>query len=63
MFEIRGDGLASDTGHRGRFEVTDSSGNRRADDLEPFGSVQVGLGDPAVGRPETLLRLEITGQM
>ncbi|MET9229434.1 hypothetical protein [Lentzea sp. NPDC003310] len=57
VFEIRGDGFGTVSGHKGTAEVTRDSGERRKVDLNPNGHQQVGIGSN--GPEEALVRLEI----
>lgn len=59
VFEIRGDGRQPGTGHKGKADVVSNSGQQKTVELDPDGSMQVGVGNPG-GEPSTLLRLEIT---
>jgi len=61
VYEIRGDGLRSGAGHRGTADVRTDDGDRTTVNLNPSGSVQVGIGQDPNGEPTTLLRLTVTG--
>ncbi|MGV9215998.1 hypothetical protein ACTFTM_29450 [Micromonospora sp. RB23] len=58
VYEIRGDGQTSTTGHNGTATVTTDAGVRTTKDLDPNGSTQFGEGDGG-GEPTTLLQLTV----
>ncbi|MFC0529780.1 FG-GAP-like repeat-containing protein [Phytohabitans kaempferiae] len=61
VFEIRGDGLRTGTGHEVTADLRDDDGEQITVDLVPDGSTQVGLGGDAHASPTMLLRLTVTG--
>ena len=61
VYEIRGDGLRTGAGHRGTADVRTDDGDRTTVNLNPSGSVQVGIGQDPNSEPTTLLRLTVTG--
>jgi hypothetical protein len=61
VYEIRGDGLRSGAGHRGTAEVRTDEGDHTTVNLNPSGSVQVGIGADPNNEPTTLVRLTVTG--
>ncbi|MET7819132.1 hypothetical protein OHQ88_29470 [Micromonospora zamorensis] len=58
VYEIRGDGQTSTTGHNGTATVTTDAGTRTTKDLDPNGSTQFGIGDGGE-EPTTLLQLTV----
>ncbi|NUT52071.1 MAG: trypsin-like serine protease [Saccharothrix sp.] len=61
VFEIRGDGYATGTGHRVRADLTTPSGRKSAVDVDPNSTTPVGVGASSTREPTTLLRLEALG--
>ena len=61
VFEIRGDGQRTGTGHEGTAHVRTDEGDSVTVPLDPDGSAQVGIGVDPSNSPTTLLRLTITG--
>jgi hypothetical protein len=60
VFEIRGDGQRSGTGHEMTATVTPEDGPKKTVELDPDGSIQVGIGTTPPGPPDTLLELKVT---
>jgi hypothetical protein len=61
VYEIRGDGLRTGSGHGGTADVRTDAGEHTTVTLNPSGSVQVGIGADPNNEPTTLVRLRITG--
>jgi hypothetical protein len=61
VYEIRGDGQTSGTGHRVKAEVTTDAGQHSTVDVNPSGSTQVGIGAGPNNAPTTLLQLSAAG--
>jgi hypothetical protein len=61
VYEIRGDGQRSGTGHPLSADITTEDGDRTTVQVNPSGSTQVGIGATPDGEPTTLLRLKVTG--
>jgi len=61
VYEIRGDGLRTGTGHTVTAQLTNSLGDNLTVDVDPDGSTQVGIGIHPEDPPTTLLRLQVTG--
>ena len=61
VYEIRGDGLTSGTGHKGTADLTTDDGTHTTVTLKPDGSKPVGIGAQPGAAPTTLLALNITG--
>jgi hypothetical protein len=60
VYEIRGDGLRTGSGHGGTADVRTDDGEHTTVTLNPSGSVQVGIGADPNNEPTTLVRLRIT---
>lgn len=58
VYEIRGDGTTSGSGHKVRAELTTDAGARSTVEVNPSGSTPVGIGAQPGNPPTTLLRLE-----
>jgi secreted trypsin-like serine protease len=61
VYEIRGDGQHTGSGHQGTAEVTTDAGVHTTVTLNPSGSTQVGIGTDPDADPTTLLQLRVTG--
>ncbi|MDP9791508.1 hypothetical protein J2S43_000020 [Catenuloplanes nepalensis] len=61
VYEIRGDGQRTGTGHPLTAEVTTDDGDHTTVQVNPSGSTQVGIGISPDNEPTTLLRLTVTG--
>ncbi|GAA4731008.1 S1 family peptidase [Phytohabitans rumicis] len=61
VFEIRGDGQRTGTGHEVTAELISDDGEEITVDVDPDGSTQVGLGTDPDASPTMLLRLTVTG--
>ncbi|MGW0828408.1 trypsin-like serine protease [Streptomyces sp. NPDC002845] len=61
VYEIRGDGLRTGTGHEVTAQLRDDEGEQITVDVDPDGSTQVGLGTDPNASPTMLLRLTVTG--
>lgn len=61
VYEIRGDGLRTGTGHEVTAELRADDGEEVAVEVDPDGSTQVGLGADPEASPTMLLRLTVTG--
>ncbi len=61
VFEIRGDGLTSGTGHKAKAELTTDAGQRTVVDVNPSGNTPVGVGAGPGNQPTTLLQLDVVG--
>jgi len=61
VFEIRGDGLVSGTGHKAKAELTTDAGQRTVVDVNPSGNTPVGVGAGPGNQPTTLLQLDVVG--
>lgn len=61
VLEIRGDGQRRGTGHDVTATIKPEGGPQQVIDLDPDGSVQVGIGTAVPGPPATLLQLRATG--
>jgi hypothetical protein len=61
VYEIRGDGQRSGTGHRATAVVTTDAGAQTTVTVNPSGSTQVGIGTDPNADPTTLLQLKVTG--
>jgi hypothetical protein len=61
VYEIRGDGQHSGSGHRVTAEVTTDASVVTAVAVNPSGSTQVGVGASPDNDPTTLLQLKVTG--
>ncbi|MEJ3745833.1 trypsin-like serine protease [Actinomycetes bacterium KLBMP 9797] len=61
VYEIRGDGLRTGTGHEVTANLRDDDGQQLTVDVDPDGSTQVGLGADPDASPTMLLRLTVTG--
>ncbi|WIV61387.1 hypothetical protein [Amycolatopsis nalaikhensis] len=57
VYEIRGDGRTSGTGHKVKAEVTTDAGQHSTVNVNPSGSTQVGIGASPDNAPTTLLQL------
>ncbi len=60
VYEIRGDGQRTGTGHEVTAELTTDAGETIVKDVDPDGSTQVGLGADPNSAPTMLLRLTVT---
>lgn len=58
VYEIRGDGQTSTSGHNGTATVTTDAGVKTTKDLDPNGSTQFGIGEGGE-EPTTLLQLTV----
>lgn len=58
VYEIRGDGQTSTSGHNGTATVTTDAGAKTTKDLDPNGSTQFGIGEGGE-EPTTLLQLTV----
>jgi hypothetical protein len=61
VYEIRGDGQKSGSGHHLTAEVTTDAGVTTSVDVNPSGSTQVGIGVSPDNDPTTLLQLKVAG--
>jgi hypothetical protein len=61
VYEIRGDGQRSGTGHEVTATVTTDSGHVTSVAVDPSGSTQVGVGASTDNDPTTLLQLAVNG--
>jgi hypothetical protein len=61
VYEIRGDGQRTGTGHEVTAELVDDEGEEIVVDVDPDGSTQVGQGADPNAPPTMLLRLTVTG--
>ncbi|MFJ7219413.1 FG-GAP-like repeat-containing protein [Amycolatopsis sp. NPDC098790] len=61
VFEIRGDGQVSGTGHQVTADLTTDTGQHTSVAVKPSGSTPVGVGANPTGQPTTLLQLVVTG--
>ncbi|KAB1155637.1 hypothetical protein ACLQ20_00300 [Micromonospora sp. DT46] len=61
VYEIRGDGQRTGTGHEVTAELESDEGEEITVDVDPDGSTQVGLGADPTASPTMLLRLTVTG--
>jgi hypothetical protein len=61
VYEIRGDGQATGTGHEVTAELKTDDGDKLTVDVDPDGSTPVGLGADPDNEPTMLLRLTVTG--
>ena len=61
VFEIRGDGQATGSGHEVTANLTTDDGDKVTVDVDPDGSTPVGLGADPTNEPTILLRLTVTG--
>jgi hypothetical protein len=61
VYEIRGDGQRTGTGHPLTADVTTDDGDETTVRVNPSGSTQVGIGISPDNEPTTLLRLTATG--
>ena len=61
VYEIRGDGQRSGTGHAVTAHLITEDGDRTSVAVDPSGSTQVGVGASPANEPTTLLRLTVTG--
>lgn len=61
VYEIRGDGQRTGTGHPLTADVITEDGDRTTVRVNPSGSTQVGIGASPDGESTTLLRLTVTG--
>jgi hypothetical protein len=61
VYEIRGDGQKSGTGHKATAVVTTDAGAQTTVTVNPSGSTQVGVGTDPNADPTTLLQLKVTG--
>lgn len=61
VYEIRGDGQRTGTGHEVTAELETDEGDEVTVDIDPDGSTQVGLGADPNASPTMLLRLTVTG--
>jgi hypothetical protein len=61
VYEIRGDGQRTGTGHEVTAELVDDEGEEVVVDVDPDGSTQVGQGADPNAPPTMLLRLTVTG--
>ncbi|GAA2546402.1 hypothetical protein GCM10010435_14560 [Winogradskya consettensis] len=61
VYEIRGDGQRSGTGHEVTADLTTDEGDELSVDVDPAGSTQVGLGASPDNPPTILLRLTAKG--
>jgi hypothetical protein len=59
VYEIQGDGRLPGTGHKAKAEVTTDAGIHTTVDVNPYGSIQVGVGANPGNPPTTLLRLDV----
>ncbi|MFI6330569.1 hypothetical protein ACIBBG_19970 [Micromonospora chersina] len=59
VYEIRGDGQRSGTGHKGSATVITDSGAKTTKDLDPDGSTQFGIGEGG-DEPTTLVQLTVS---
>jgi hypothetical protein len=57
VYEIRGDGLTSGTGHKLTADLTTDAGVHTTVDVNPSGSTPVGVGTAPTAAPTTLLTL------
>jgi hypothetical protein len=60
VYEIRGDGQRSGTGHQMTAKVTTDAGVQTSVTVDPSGSTQVGIGASPDNDPTTLLQLKVT---
>jgi hypothetical protein len=61
VYEIRGDGQKTGTGHKATAVVTTDAGAQTTVTVNPSGSTQVGVGTDPSADPTTLLQLKVTG--
>jgi len=61
VYEIRGDGQRTGTGHDVTAKLTNEDGDDIVVEVDPDGSTQVGVGADPQAQPTMLLRLEVTG--
>jgi hypothetical protein len=61
VYEIRGDGQRTGTGHEVTAQLRSDEGEEITVDVDPDGSTQVGLGTDPNASPTMLLRLTVTG--
>jgi hypothetical protein len=61
VYEIRGDGQKSGTGHQVTATVKPEDGEQDVVDVDPDGSTQVGQGEDPGNAPTTLLQLVVVG--
>lgn len=61
VYEIRGDGQQTGTGHEVTAELRSDAGEQITVEVDPDGSTQVGLGADPEASPTMLLRLTVTG--
>lgn len=61
VYEIRGDGQTTGTGHEVTADLKTDDGEKLSVDVDPDGSTQVGLGASPDNPPTMLLRLRVTG--
>jgi hypothetical protein len=61
VYEIRGDGQRSGTGHKATAKVTTDAGVQTTVAVNPSGSTQVGVGTDPSADPTTLLQIKVTG--
>ena len=61
VFEIRGDGRRSGTGHDITATIRPEGAQATTVEVDPDGSTQVGIGTDPPGAPTTLLQLKVTG--
>ncbi|MFD8499201.1 hypothetical protein [Amycolatopsis sp. NPDC059657] len=57
VYELKGDGRTTGTGHKVKADLTTDNGQRTIVDVDPSGSTQVGTGTGTA--PTTLLRLDV----
>jgi hypothetical protein len=61
VFEIRGDGKRRGTGHNVTATIKPDDGTQQIVEVDPDGSIQVGVATDPPGPATTLLKLEVTG--
>ena len=61
VYEIRGDGLRTGTGHALTAQLTDAAGAQKSVAVDADGSTGVGIGADPDASPTTLLKLVVTG--
>jgi hypothetical protein len=61
VYEIRGDGQKTGTGHVGTADIQPEGGQQKSVPLAPSSSVQVGVSGNPPGPPTTLLELRASG--